>query len=91
MKKKINFAIPKNRTLDQEVDQWVKTGNIKNDLEEQKIENITDQVCIKEDSYRLSLDIPRYLHRRIKKICAVEGVSMKEKLNKLLLETFPEK
>lgn len=91
MKKKINFAVPKNRTIDQEVDQWVKTGNIKNELEDQKTEYITEQIYIKEDNYRLSLDIPRYLHRRIKKVCAVEGVSMKEKLNKLLLENFPEK
>lgn len=91
MKKKINFAIPTNRSIDQEVDQWVRTGNIKNDLDEQKAEHITEQSPIKEDSYRLSLDIPRYLHRRIKKVCAIEGVSMKEKLNKLLLENFPEK
>ena len=59
------------------------------DQSENKIdENVETQPKIK--LYRLSLDIPEYLHRRIKKACATEGVSMKSKLTEVLLKEFPE-
>ena len=74
-KKKISFTIPIKENLEQHIDDWVKLGNL----------NTT-----KIDTYRLSLDLPKFLHTRIKKVCAVEGVSMKEKLNNILLKAFPE-
>lgn len=40
--------------------------------------------------FRFTFMIPTYLHRRIKKTCAVEGVSIKDKLTGILLDHFPE-
>lgn len=77
-KKKISFTIPIKENLEQQVDDWVKLGSLTND-------NIS-----KTDLYRLSLDLPKFLHRRIKKACAMEGISMKDKLNDILLKAFPE-
>lgn len=76
--KKIIFKKPEQKDIEQRIDAWVETGKInpgKKAYEEQ---------------YRLSLDLPKFLHRRIKKMCALEGISMKEKLTKILLEAFPE-
>jgi hypothetical protein len=54
-------------------------------------ETTTESNVEKEELYRLSLDIPKYLHKRIKRTCASEGVSMKVKLTELLLNAFLEK
>lgn len=43
-----------------------------------------------EDLFRFTFMLPTYLHRRIKKTCAVEGVSIKDKLTGILLDHFPE-
>lgn len=77
--KKIFFDKPEQKDIEQKINNWVETGKI------------TQKESEKEEQYRLSLDLPKFLHRRIKKVCALEGVSMKEKLNKILLEAFPEK
>jgi hypothetical protein len=90
MKKKINFkpAIEVRSNIEKEIDQWVRGGaSIEADEKETTVENNTE----KEDLCRLSLDIPKYLHKRIKKTCVSEGISMKVRLVELLLTTFPEK
>ena len=91
IKKKINFkpASEVRATMDQKIDQWV-TGGDDASLEEETIKENND-IIEQDDLYRLSLDIPKFLHKRIKKTCVVDGVSMKEKLTDLLLNAFPEK
>lgn len=76
--KKIIFKKPEQKDLEQRIDTWVETGKI------------NPEKKVYEEQYRLSLDLPKFLHRRIKKICALEGISMKEKLTKILLDAFPE-
>jgi hypothetical protein len=39
---------------------------------------------------RITIELPVYLHRRIKKICAIEGVFIKEKIKQILSQNFPE-
>jgi hypothetical protein len=39
---------------------------------------------------RLTILIPTYLHRRIKKYCASHSLSMKEKIIQIFKENFPE-
>ena len=91
IKKKINFkpASEVRATMDQKIDQWVRGGDDAS-LEEETIKENND-IIEQDDLYRLSLDIPKFLHKRIKKTCVVDGVSMKEKLTDLLLNAFPEK
>ncbi len=43
-----------------------------------------------ENLSRFTIQIPDFLHRRIKKTCAIEGISMKDKLLNVLLREFPE-
>ena len=43
-----------------------------------------------EDLSRFTILIPTFLHRRIKKNCAIEGSSMKDKIEEILLREFPE-
>lgn len=40
--------------------------------------------------YRFTVVIPEFLHRRIKKYCAVNGISIKEKLTEIFEKEFPE-
>lgn len=90
IKKKINFkpASEVRAIIDQKIDQWVRGGDVS--VEEEIIKENSDFIE-QEELYRLSLDIPKFLHKRIKKTCVVDGVSMKEKLTELLLNAFPEK
>lgn len=76
--KKIIFSKPEQKDIEKRIDTWVETGKIQPEKKDD------------EEQYRLSLDLPKFLHRRIKKICALEGISMKKKLTKVLLEAFPE-
>jgi hypothetical protein len=93
MKKKINFkpAAEVRATVERDIDQWVKTGTSSPGDAEKAISAILSDSEEKEELYRLSLDIPKYLHRRIKKTCAAEGFSIKERLTEILLKSFPEK
>lgn len=106
MKKKINFkpASDVRASFEEEIDQWVKGEPIgsrekKEDVQqlekeqEQSILDIENKESLKQkgELYRISLDIPKYLHRRIKKVCVNEGVSMKNKITELFLREFPEK
>jgi hypothetical protein len=94
-KKKINFkpAAEIRASIEKEIDQWVKGGLSSEENTTKATIEDNDQVEKeeKEESYRLSLDIPKYLHKRIKRTCATEEVSMKAKLTELLLNAFPEK
>ena len=105
MKKKINFkpASDVRASFEEEIDQWVKGEPIgarekKKDVQkqqekEQSILGIENEKSLEQkgELYRISLDIPKYLHRRIKKTCVNEGISMKNKITELFLREFPEK
>jgi hypothetical protein len=62
------------------IDQWV-NKEAENNLinEENKIQET-----------RLTVLIPTYLHRRIKKHCASHSISMKDKILQVFKENFPE-
>lgn len=90
-KKKIKFKSASEVRSDFDIDKWVKgDSSIPAENTKEKTSENNDQIE-KEELYRLSLDIPKYLHKRIKKTCAIDGVSIKAKLTDLLLNSFPEK
>lgn len=86
-KKKIIFK-PKIELdqLNKRIDDWVldkptntpETLSYNNEKKENKI-----------DEARFTIVIPEYLHRRIKKQCASEGISIKEKLTNIFEKEFP--
>jgi hypothetical protein len=103
-KKKINFkpALEVRLDFEKEIDKWVRgessTETNAKKIAETKVKEITEadvkEIIIEnntknEEFYRLSLDIPKYLHRRIKKTCVLEDTSMRVKLTELLFDAFP--
>lgn len=91
MSKKITFKTAREiQSISKKLDQWVEGGASDNPqpYSDKKISpQITTQ---KEEIYRFTIVIPRYLHKRIKKTCAVEGITMSEKLTQIFEENFPE-
>ena len=73
------------RGLEDALDAWVNDKPISS---ETKISSVI-QTPIEEET-RFTIVIPTYLHRRIKKKCASEGISMKDILNEILMKSFPE-
>ncbi len=45
---------------------------------------------VEEEVTRITIELPVYLHRRIKKLCAIEGIFIKEKIKQVLFQNFPE-
>jgi len=78
LSKNKNLSIP-----DDLVDKWV-NKELKNNFSDNK--NITNT----SEETRLTILIPTYLHRRIKKFCASHSISMKEKIIQVFKENFPE-
>ena len=77
------------------IDEWVNKPihGMEPRKEENKSQQATSPTVDKEPEdplFRFTFMIPTYLHRRIKKTCAVEGMSIKDKLTGILLEHFPE-
>ena len=68
------------------VDQWVNM-----ELDNTFIDNksVTPRSEETEET-RLTILVPTYLHRRIKKYCASHSISMKEKITQVFKENFPE-
>lgn len=89
-KKKINFkpTPAMKMDIDKKLDQWVRGAESPVDNQIEK--NLKQNEPERETLYRISIEIPKYLHTRIKKTCAIEQVSIKAKLTKLLLDAFPE-
>jgi hypothetical protein len=83
------------RDINKEIDAWVTGRTISKPKKDELIasDTVPEPKKVEEivGMYRLSLDIPTFLHRRIKKACAVDGITMKVKLTDILLEAFPEK
>jgi hypothetical protein len=78
LSKNKNLSIP-----DDLVDKWV-NKELENNFSDNK--NITNT----SEETRLTILIPTYLHRRIKKFCASHSISMKEKIIQVFKENFPE-
>lgn len=92
MKKKINFkSISKedNSSIKSSIDEWVKGKDITQNEDNNAIKQ--EEKKQEKEKCRLSIDLPVYLHKRIKKICVIEGTTIKDKLIKILEEMFPEK
>lgn len=92
MKKKINFKnISKedNSLIKSSIDEWVKGKDITQNEDNNAIKQ--EEKKQEKEKCRLSIDLPVYLHKRIKKICVIEGTTIKDKLIKILEEMFPEK
>jgi hypothetical protein len=88
MSKKISFKPASEvREINSFIDNWV--NKPLHSPEEPKV--LTPPDPVKEEEFKLTLTIPTYLHRRIKKTCAAEGVSIKDKLVEIFLDKFPEK
>ena len=83
MSKKINIKPTiELREMDKRIDAWVNQAKPLSEPAQPSNKDI--------ESYRFTIDIPKFLHKRIKKTCAVEDTTMKDKLMEILLENFPE-
>ena len=83
MSKKINIKPTiELREMDKRIDAWVNQAKPLSEPAQPSNKDI--------ESYRFTIDIPKILHKRIKKTCAVEDTTMKDKLMEILLENFPE-
>ena len=81
IKPKKNFMPSEvDKELELKLDQWV-TG---------ELSSIPTNKTNKEETYRFTVVIPTYLHRRIKKHCAVKGLKMKDVISEILENEFPE-
>ena len=80
MSKKKIFTKPTHelKKIDAAIDAWVNKPEKK------------DEVVSEETLTRITIELPIYLHRRIKKICAAEGAFIKNKIKDVLLSNFPE-
>lgn len=75
---------PLSSSLPEDVaDKWV--NNISDTQQSLITKDITN-----ESEIRFTVVIPTYLHRRIKKYCANNAISMKEKLTQIFKDNFPE-
>jgi hypothetical protein len=43
-----------------------------------------------EENMRMTFDVPKSLHRRVKAGCALQGVTIRDKVLELLMREFPE-
>lgn len=76
MNKKVSFGTkPKTKDKIQDIESWVKDGNISSSTE--KIETV-----------RFTIDIPVKLHAKIKYKCALKKVKMKDEIQQLLEKHF---
>lgn len=80
MSKKKIFIKPTHelKKIDAAIDAWVN-----------KPEKVTE-LATEENLTRITIELPVYLHRRIKKLCAIEGIFIKDKIKEVLLTNFPE-
>lgn len=74
------------------IDDWVNGKQMKEfqgDIEEIKSRKLEQDAD--EDFFRFTFMLPKALHRRIKTTCAVNDVSIKDKLTEILTQHFPGK
>lgn len=71
--------LPKSSLPDDIADKWVEEGESQEVTSKKPTEEI-----------RFTIVIPSYLHKRIKKYCVNNTISMKDKLTQLFVDNFPE-
>lgn len=71
--------LPKSSLPDEIADKWVEEFEPQAVAPKKPIEEI-----------RFTIVIPSYLHKRIKKYCVNNTISMKDKLTQLFTDNFPE-
>lgn len=76
MSKKVNIAAKPPRPSSQDADKWV----------EERAQGPKKE---KTETKRLTLDLDADLHRRMKVVCAKEGIQMAEEIRRLLAKRFP--
>lgn len=103
-KKKIHIKPTETfRNREEEIDAWVLNNNdVKlksfdldlgrgdNDLESHNPNFIKIKTETIDEVSRFTIVIPKYLHKRIKKHCAVSDINMKQAITEILSEAFPE-
>lgn len=89
-KKKISIKpVLELRDAEKKIDEWITEGLDNNNKQLRPLEpsiKSTKNVAIS----RFTVIMPEYLHRRIKKYCAVQGLPMKDKIIEILEKEFPE-
>ena len=87
-KKKVIFK-PKNELerINKQIDDWIL--DIPESSQNSVIKNQEIKVK-KEEESRFTIVIPTYLHRRIKKFCAAQGITVKTKLTEIFEKEFPQ-
>lgn len=82
---------PLDLELEERVDKWVMEGiptSPQQDVpsSEKPTQNTNPEI----EESRFTIVIPTYLHRRIKKYCAINGLTMKDVIFDVLVSKFPE-
>ena len=67
-------------------DKWVNEVNSPNISENKYLDTALHQ----EEEIRFTVVLPIYLHKRVKKYCASNSISMKKKITQIFLDSFPE-
>jgi hypothetical protein len=90
-RKKIQFK-PKSelKSVDQALDEWVNTPIEDNRIQPQQNSNSTGKKFSEnpEDSFRFTFHMPTTLHKKIKKYCVDNEISMKDKIVEILEREF---
>ncbi|MEN8237174.1 MAG: hypothetical protein ABFQ95_06510 [Pseudomonadota bacterium] len=96
-KKKVNFKTVNDlREIEKTLDDWVGSEADSTTTVTQKNEKVVEEKPkppVQEqntETIKFSVDLPVYLHRRLKKSCAIQGISMKEQIIEILENNFPE-
>lgn len=67
-------------------DKWVNEINSPAVTENKYLDDTLQQ----EEEIRFTVVLPTYLHKRVKKYCASNSISMKKKITQIFLDSFPE-
>ena len=90
-RKKIQFK-PKSelKSVEQVLDAWVNTPIDENKIQPLQTNNISvsKPTDLAEDVFRFTFHMPTTLHKRIKKFCVDNEISMKEKIVEILEKEF---
>lgn len=77
--------------IEEKLDQWVSGNSPSSAPPAPSPQHSTSSPTIRDEStYRFTVVIPTYLHRRIKKNCAINGVKMGGAITEVLEKAFPE-
>ena len=69
------------RNAQKNIDEWVNSDTSLKSLQNDKKTS---------EDYRFTVVIPAHLHRRIKKYCVIQGITIKDKFIEIFEKEFPE-